>query len=205
MQVLHEAGVVSARLSPLERAAATRRRTILLPRRIPARCALGGRSARLATPPSWRCESRMGGREFLTEVAKAEGIGLGSAGARRPRGRLCHGRGRPIGELLAAAGAAGAVLTFCGACGRGSLKLLVNRLANADHANLVRTSRAAGDASCGRCGGFSGAARARRGLPGPLQELAELRPFTRPPRCASLGSSASLPRPRPPSIGGCRS
>jgi hypothetical protein len=48
-----------------------------------------------------------------------------------------------IGDALAAAGASNAVLAFQERAVMGEAKARANRLANADHANLVRTSRAA--------------------------------------------------------------
>jgi DNA-binding protein WhiA len=51
--------------------------------------------------------------------------------------------GEAIAALLAAAGASNAVLAFAESAVVGSTRARANRLANADHANLVRTSRAA--------------------------------------------------------------
>ena len=170
IQVLNEAGVVSSRLSPLERP----------PRRVVGRSCCRGAYLRGAllgggsVSPGHlelRCESRAGA-EFLTEVAKAEGIGL----AVQERGDhvAAYAKGaEPIGELLAAAGAAGAVLTFAERAVVGAAKSRANRLANADHANLVRTSRAAGTQLRALRRLQRRGALAR--LPGPLQELAELR------------------------------
>jgi cell division protein WhiA len=170
MQVLHEAGVVSARLTPLERP----------PRRVVARSCCRGAYLRGAllgggsVSPS-HLELRTGSRagaEFLAALAGAEGIRL--AVQERAGHALAYAKGsEAIGELLAAAGAASAVLTFAERAVVGAAKSRANRLANADHANLVRSSRAA-----------STQLRAlrrlqRRGalarLPQHLQELAELR------------------------------
>jgi cell division protein WhiA len=170
MQVLHEAGVVSARLTPLERP----------PRRLVARSCcrraylrgalLGGGSVSLGHL-ELRCSSRAGA-EFLANVAKEEGIALGVH--ERADHAAAYAKGaEPIGELLAAAGAAGAVLTFAERAVVGAAKSRANRLANADHANLVRSSRAAGTQLRALRRLQRRGALAR--LPQHLQELAELR------------------------------
>jgi cell division protein WhiA len=170
IQVLHEAGVVSARLAPLERP----------PRRVVGRSCCRGAYLRGAllgggSVSAAHLELRTGSRagaEFLAELAEAEGIPLRVQ--ERADHALAYAKGsEAIAELLAAAGAAGAVLTFAERAVVGAAKSRANRLANADHANLVRSSRAA-----------STQLRAlrrlqRRGalarLPHHLQELAELR------------------------------
>jgi cell division protein WhiA len=170
MQVLHEAGVVSARLTPVERP----------PKRVVARSCCRGAYLRGAllgggSVSSSHLELRTGSRtgaEFLAALAEAEGIRLSVQ--ERAGHALAYAKGsEAIGELLAAAGAANAVLTFAERAVVGAAKSRANRLANADHANLVRSSRAA-----------STQLRAlrrlqRRGalarLPQPLQEVAELR------------------------------
>jgi DNA-binding protein WhiA len=170
MQVLHEAGVVSPRLTPLERP----------PRRIVGRSCCRGAYLRGAllgagSVSPGHLELRTGGRagaEFLRDVALAEGIRL-RVSERRDHA-IAYAKGsETISELLAAAGAAGAVLTVVERAVVGAARSRANRLANADHANLVRTSRAA-----------AAQLRAlrrlqRRGalarLPQDLRELAELR------------------------------
>jgi cell division protein WhiA len=170
MQMLHEAGVVSARLTPLDRP----------PRRVVGRACcrsaylrgalLGGGSVSRG-----HLEIRTGdrvGAEFLAEVAEAERIRL--AVHERAEHASAYAKGADsIGELLAAAGAAGAVLTFAERGVVGAAKSRANRLANADHANLVRTSRAAGTQLRALRRLQRRGALAR--LPPPLQELAELR------------------------------
>lgn len=170
VQVLHEAGVVSARLTPLDRP----------PRRVVARSCcrsaylrgalLGGGSV-----SPGHLEIRTGdrtGAEFLAEVAGTEGIRL--AVHERAEHASAYAKGtESIGELLAAAGAAGAVLTFAERGVVGAAKSRANRLTNADHANLVRTSRAAGTQLRALRRLQRRGALAR--LPPPLQELAELR------------------------------
>jgi cell division protein WhiA len=170
MQVLHEAGVVSSRLTPLERP----------PRRVVGRSCCRGAYLRGAllgsgSVSAGHLEIRTGdtrGAEFLADVAAAEGISLRVQ--ERGDHALAYAKGaEAIGELLAAAGAAGAVLTFAERGVVGAAKARANRLANADHANLVRTSRAAGTQLRALRRLQRRGALAR--LPAPLQELAELR------------------------------
>ncbi|HET9325057.1 MAG TPA: DNA-binding protein WhiA [Gaiellaceae bacterium] len=169
LQVLHEAGVLSARLGPLERP----------PKRVVARsCCRGAylRGALLGAGSVSRShlELRTGGRggaEFIAAVAAAEEIELGVQ--ERGGHAYAYAKGtETIAEILAAAGAAGAVLTFAERAVVGQAKARANRLANADHANLVRSSRAAGKQ-------LKAVRRLqRRGfdrLPDDLRELAELR------------------------------
>jgi DNA-binding protein WhiA len=170
MQVLHEAGVVSARLTPLERP----------PRRVVGRSCCRGAYLRGAllgagSVSPGHLEVRSGhraGAEFIAELAAAEGIRLRVY--ERQDHALAYAKGsETIVELLAAAGASGAVLTFSERAVVGAAKSRANRLANADHANLVRTSRAAGTQLRALRRLQRRGALAR--LPQQLQELAELR------------------------------
>ncbi|HEX2292261.1 MAG TPA: DNA-binding protein WhiA [Gaiellaceae bacterium] len=169
LQVLNEAGVLSARLAPLERP----------PKRVVARsCCRGAylRGALLGAGSVSRSHlelrtGELGGAAFIAEIAAAEEIELGVQ--QRAGHALAYAKSaETIGEVLAAAGAAGAVLTFAERAVVGAAKARANRLANADHANLVRSSRAAGRQ-------LKAARRLkRRGLdrlPDDLRELAELR------------------------------
>jgi cell division protein WhiA len=170
VQVLHECGVLSARVAPVERP----------PRRVVARsCCRGAylRGALLGGGSVSRShlELRTGeasGAAFLAEVAELEGIRLGVQ--ERAGHAVAYAKGaETIAELLAAAGAANAVLTFAERSVVGAAKSRANRLANADHANLVRSSRAAGAQ-------LKALRRLeRRGLlerlPDELRDLAELR------------------------------
>jgi hypothetical protein len=116
--------------------------------------------------------SRRAGADFVAGVAAAEGIRL--AVQERDDHAAAYAKGaEPIGELLAAAGAAGAVLTFAERSVVRAAKSHANRLANADHANLLRSSRAAGTQlrAVRRLQRRGALAR----LPRELQELAELR------------------------------
>lgn len=141
LQVLNEAGVLSARLAPLERP----------PKRVVARTCCRGAYLRGAllgggSVSRTHLELRTGeraGAEFIVSVAAAEGIRLGLQ--ERPGHVIAYAKsGETIAEVLAAAGAPGAVLTFAERAVVGGAKSRANRLANADHANLVRSSRAAG-------------------------------------------------------------
>jgi DNA-binding protein WhiA len=173
LQVLHEAGILSSRLTPLEHP----------PRRVVARpccrsayvrgALLGGGS--LSGPRSAHLEIRSAGPEgaaFLARIVAAEGARLGVLD--RGRHAVAYAKGmETIADVLALAGASEAVLLFEERAVIASTRSRANRLANADHANLVRTSRAAHDQ-------LRAVARLRRSgelakLPSRLQEIAELR------------------------------
>lgn len=173
LQVLHEAGILSSRLTPLEHP----------PRRVVARACcraaylrgalLGGGS--LSGPRSPHLEIRSAGPEgagFLAALVAADGARLGVLD--RGRHAVAYAKGlESIADVLAIAGASDVVLLFEERAVIAATKSRANRLANADHANLVRTSRAAHDQ-------LLAVARLRaRGelakLPARLQEIAELR------------------------------
>ena len=141
--VLREAGVVSHGLAPLERP----------PQRVVARAccraaylrgALLG-SGTLSGPRAPHLEVRSAtreGAEFLATVGERLGVRLDVL--ERGRHAVAYAKGLgPIADALAAAGASDAVLAFEEQSVMGATKARANRLANADHANLVRTSRAA--------------------------------------------------------------
>ena len=143
LQVLHEAGVLTSTLAPLERP----------PKRVVGRgccrsaslrgALLGGGS--VSGPRAPHLELRAAGRagaEFIVGVAAAEGVPLRAAERRGHAYAYAKGA-EAIGDTLAAAGASDAVLAFQEWTVMGEAKARANRLANADHANLVRTSRAA--------------------------------------------------------------
>ena len=170
LQVLNEAGVLTERLTPLERP----------PRRIVARSCCRGAYLRGAllgggSVSKAHLEIRTGrreGAEFVTEVAAAEQIHL--ALGQRAGHAVAYAKGADsIADVLAVAGAAGAVLTFAERAVVGEARSRANRLANADHANLVRSSRAAGAQlkALRRLERRDGLAR----LAPELRELAELR------------------------------
>jgi DNA-binding protein WhiA len=173
LQVLHEAGVLSARLSPLEHP----------PRRVVARSCcraaylrgalLGGGS--LSGPRSPHLEIRSAGGEgasFIARLAAEEGGRLSVL--ERKRHAVAYAKGmETIADVLALAGASRAVLIFEERAVMAGTRSRANRLANADHANLVRTSRAAHEQlravrSLRRSGELAK-------LAARLQEIAELR------------------------------
>lgn len=138
LQVLHEAGVLSGNLAPLERP----------PRRVVARAccraaylrgALLG-SGSLSGPRAPHLEIRRPSREgaeFLAELAPLRVVDRGRHAAAYAKGADA------IEAVLAAAGSSDAVLRLEEGAVMGATRARANRLANADHANLVRTSRAA--------------------------------------------------------------
>jgi DNA-binding protein WhiA len=173
LQVLHEAGILSSRLRPLEHP----------PRRVVARSCcraaylrgtlLGGGS--LSGPRSPHLEIRSAGpdgADFLARIASQEEVRLSVLD--RGRHAVAYAKGMDaIADVLALAGANEAVLLFEERAVLAATRSRANRLANADHANLVRTSRAAHDQ-------LQAVQRLRRSgklerLPERLQEIAELR------------------------------
>jgi DNA-binding protein WhiA len=138
LQVLHEAGVLSGTLAPLDRP----------PKRVVARrcCraaylrgALLG-SGSLSGPGAPHLEIRRPSREgaeFLAELAPLRVV-------ERRRHAAAYAKGADaVEEVLAAAGSSDAVLRLEERAVMGATRARANRLANADHANLVRTTRAA--------------------------------------------------------------
>ena len=138
LEVLREAGVLSATLAPLERP----------PRRLVSRrcCraaylrgALLG-SGSLSGPAAPHLEIRRPSREgaeFLAELAPLKVVD-------RRRHVAAYAKGADaVEEVLAAAGSSDAVLRLEERAVMGATRAQANRLANADHANLVRTTRAA--------------------------------------------------------------
>jgi DNA-binding protein WhiA len=173
LQVLHEAGVLTSTLAPLERP----------PKRVVGRSCcrsaylrgalLGGGS--VSGPRAPHLELRAAGRtgaEFIVGVAAAEGVALRAAERRGHAYAYAKGA-EAIGDTLAAAGASDAVLAFQEQMVMGEAKARANRLANADHANLVRTSRAA-HAQLEAVRRLADDARLDELSP-PLREIAELR------------------------------
>jgi cell division protein WhiA len=134
---------------------------------------LGG--ATLSGPRSPHLEIRTAsseGAEFIAEIAERAGVRLRVLDKGRHAVAYAKGAG-PIGDALAAAGASAAVLALEEQAVMGATKARANRLANADHANLVRTSRAAQEQ-------IRAARRLERGgglgkLPPKLNEIARLR------------------------------
>jgi cell division protein WhiA len=173
LQVLHEAGILSARLTPLTTP----------PRRVVARACCRGAYVRgallgggsLTGPRSPHLEIRSAepeGADFLAKLAAEQGIQLRAVD--RGRYSAVYAKGaEAIEGMLALAGAGRAVLVFEESAVMAATRSRANRLANADHANLVRTSRAAHEQlraieRLRRTGAFVK-------LPPKLQEIGELR------------------------------
>jgi DNA-binding protein WhiA len=143
LDLLGECGVVDARLVPRERP----------PRRVLGRACCRAaylRGALLAAgsvsaPPSphleVRSESRAGA-ETVAEASGSEGAELRVVNRRDHFVAYAKGIDR-IAGVLAAAGASDAALALQERAVVGATRARANRLANADHANLVRTGRAA--------------------------------------------------------------
>jgi DNA-binding protein WhiA len=168
LQLLREAGVVDARLAPRERP----------PKRLLGRgCCRAAylRGALLAAgsvsgPPSPHLEVRSESRAGAETVAAAAELRV----AARGEGWLAYAKGIDrIAGALAAAGANDSALALQERAVVGSTKASANRLANADHANLVRSGRAAH----GQLEAVRRLQRARRldELSPRLREIAELR------------------------------
>jgi hypothetical protein len=143
LQLLNEAGVLDSTLAPPEQP----------PRRVVARpCCRAAylRGALLATgsvsgPRAPHLELRTAdaaGARFLAALAGEDGSRL--AVAQRRGHAVAYARGaEAIAELLGMAGAHDAALRIEERMVVGSTRSHANRLANADHANLVRANRAA--------------------------------------------------------------
>jgi DNA-binding protein WhiA len=140
LEVLREAGIGSAALDRP-------------PKRVVARACcraaylrgalLGGGT--LSGPRSPHLEVRTAGLDgaaFVAEVAERAGVQLHVLD--KGRHAVAYAKGStPIADALAAAGANAAVLALEEHVVMADTRARANRLANADHANLVRTSRAA--------------------------------------------------------------
>ena len=143
LQTLNEAGVLDARLAPLP----------VPPRRVVARpCCRAAylRGALLAAgsvsgPRDPHLELRahtVESARFLAGLAAEDGIRLGVVERSRHAAAYAKG-GEAVAELLGFVGAHGTALALEESAVVGSARARANRLANADHANLVRTARSA--------------------------------------------------------------
>jgi DNA-binding protein WhiA len=191
VQALNEAGIVGRRLEPLARP----------PARVIARsCCRASylRGAFLAAgsvsgPRSAHFELRapdVEGARFLAGLATEEGIPLQVA-ERRGHAIAYAKAADGIADLLAFLGAQNAALRFGEDAVVASTRARANRLANADHANIGRASRAA-EAQLRAIERLRAQGRLELVSP-PLRELAELR--TRHP---SLSLAELAKRCRPP-------
>ncbi|MEN3341041.1 MAG: cell division protein WhiA [Actinomycetota bacterium] len=140
---LHRAGVLDASHRPLDRPPQR-----VLARRCCRRAYLRGAvmgAGSLSGPREPHLEIRSGeleGARFLAGVAGREGAELRVL--QRARHAVAYAKGlEPIADLLVAAGAGDVVLVLEENAVLAATRADANRLANADHANLVRTSRAA--------------------------------------------------------------
>jgi DNA-binding protein WhiA len=143
VQILNEAGVVDSRLAPLE----------VPPRRLVARsCCRAAylRGALLAAgsvsgPRAPHLELRTAtgeAAEFLASLAAEESMRIGVV--ERASHAAAYARGREaIAELLGFIGAHDAAVNLQEGAVLGATRAMANRLANADHANLVRASQSA--------------------------------------------------------------
>ena len=173
LQVLYEAGVLSSRLAPLERP----------PARVVARSCCRGAylrgamlgSGSLSGPRSPHLEIRFAfadGAEFLADTVAREDMELALIDRGRHVAAYMKGADA-IAGALALAGANDLALVFEEQAVVADTKSRANRLANADHANLVRTSRAAHE-QITAVRALERGGRLER-LSRPLQEIAELR------------------------------
>jgi DNA-binding protein WhiA len=144
LEVLRDIGVLGAGLGPLE--APPRR---LLARACCRRAYLRGAllaGGTVTGPRAPQVEVRTAARPaaaFVAWVAREAGVRL--AVRERTRYAAAHGSGlATVAAVLAAAGADRAVLALEEHAVMGETRSRANRLANADHANLLRASRAAG-------------------------------------------------------------
>jgi hypothetical protein len=173
LQALNEMGVVDVHLAPMERP----------PRRIVGRpCCRAAylRGALLAAgsvsgPRNAHLELRAAsveGAELLASLGREEGFALSVHD--RGRHAIAYLKGREaIAELLAFVGAQDAALRLGESAVVSATRARANRLANADHANIVRASRAA-DAQLRAIKRLEAAGRLEQ-LPVELRELADLR------------------------------
>jgi DNA-binding protein WhiA len=143
LHALHEAGILDVHNAPLERPPRPVVRRACCRRAYLRGALLGGGS--LTGPRSAHLEIRatgVTGAVFLSELACREGLRLGVH--ERARHAVAYAKGADaIAGVLAAAGASDAVLVFEESAVVGVTRARANRLANADHANLVRTAQAA--------------------------------------------------------------
>lgn len=143
LEVLREAGVLSATGAPLEHP----------PKRVVGRSCCRGAYLRgallgagsLSGPRDPQLEMRasgLDGARFIAEVAAGEGVEL--AVTERRSHAVAYAKGHePIADLLALAGAGDTALRLEEHAVLAAIRADANRLVNADEANLVRAARAA--------------------------------------------------------------
>lgn len=143
LRLFREAGVLDARLAPLERppgrvvARSCCRRAYLRGALLAAGSLSAGRALHLEIRTTGTA-----GAAFLRDVAAKEGVVLHLA--ERPTHAVAYAKDADTVEaVLALAGAGTTVLALEERAVLAGTRAHANRMANADHANLVRTSRAA--------------------------------------------------------------
>ena len=191
LQLLHEAGVLTSGLAPLDRP----------PKRVVRRgccraaylrgALLGAGSVTGPRRPHLEIRSATReGAELIARLAAAEDVRLQVH--ERNGHALAYAKGaEPIADLLALAGAGETALAFDEAAVVAEARARANRLTNADHANLVRAGRAA-HAQVRALRRLERSGELER-MPKPLREIAELR-FRHP--AATLAELAEKSRPR---------
>jgi cell division protein WhiA len=173
VQALNELGVVDAALAPLERPPARVidrpccRASYLRGAFLATGSASGPRNAHL----EFRAAS-LEGAQFLAALGQEEGFALAVHDRGRHAAAYMKDRGA-IAGLLAFLGAHDAALRLEESAVVAATKARANRLANADHANIVRSSRAA-DAQLRAIQRLEIAGRLEH-LPAELREVARLR------------------------------
>ena len=173
VEVLREAGIVGHGGRPLSRPPA---RVVGRPccRAAYARGALLGAGS-VSGPRAAQLEVRFAdpdGAEFLVRIAAQEDIVLRARERRSCAVAFAHGA-ETVADMLALSGASDAALAIDEHAVVGAARAAANRLANADHANLVRTSRAAQEQL--RAVHELEERGALASLPDELQEIAALR------------------------------
>ncbi len=143
LRVLHDAGVLDVHGAPLERPPRRVVRRACCRRAYLRGALIGGGSVSGPRSPHLEIRSTgLAGAEFLADLARRDRLGLRVLD--RGRHAVAYAKGaEAIAGLLAAAGASDAVLLLEERAVVGATRARANRLANADHANLVRTARAA--------------------------------------------------------------
>lgn len=187
LEVLREAGVLSASGAPVEQP----------PKRVVGRSCCRGAYLRgallgagsLSGPRDPHLELRAGsltGARFIAEVAAREGAAL--ATAERRTHAVAYAKGHEaIADVLALAGAGDTALRLEEHAIVAALRADANRLANADEANLVRSTRAAHEQlEAIRAIGVDR-------LPPHLAEVAELRMRNPSASLSELGAKARPP------------
>jgi DNA-binding protein WhiA len=143
LQTLNEAGVLDSRLAPVDTP----------PRRVVARSCCRGAylrgallgSGSVSGPRNPHVEMRtatVASAELLADLARSEGVELRVVERRAHAAAYAKG-GDAIAGLLGLAGAHDAALALEERAVVGATRARANRLANADHANLVRIARSA--------------------------------------------------------------